>query len=152
MNSGYLLDTNHCSKLLFRPQSKITQHLSDIADSPVLINPIIAGELHYMAEKSERKTENREIISAFLDEILIRPLDRRTCDTFATIKVGLYMKFGPKDHKLLRNTRIHQIGFSDHDIWIAATAITYHVTLVTADTDFARIREVVPLMIENWIS
>ncbi len=151
MNSGYLLDTNHCSKLLFRKNNPIERYLSEIGDTPVSINSIIAGELNYMAEKSVYLSENREIISSFLDEITILPLDRKTCEIFAIMKAGLFRKFGPRDRKRMRKIRIHQIGFSDHDIWIAASAKAHEITLVTADKGFSRMQQIMPLVVENWI-
>jgi tRNA(fMet)-specific endonuclease VapC len=60
-----------------------------------------------MAEKYERINENRIFIASFLDGILVHPLDRRTCEIYAFIKAGLYKKFGPRDRKLRRKTRIN---------------------------------------------
>jgi len=43
------------------------------------------------------------------------------------------------------------LGFQDNDLWIAALAERYELTLVTSDSDFKRLSQVGNFAIENWL-
>jgi hypothetical protein len=58
--------------------------------------------------------------------------------------------FGPKDKKKRAATEIHKLGFSENDLWIAATAKRNNLTIVSADSDFKRMQEVLDISIESW--
>ena len=45
---------------------------------------------------------------------------------------------------------VAKLGFGDHDLWIAATAIDRGAVLVSADPDFLRMTDVVDLEVEDW--
>ena len=73
----YLLDTNHCSRLIFGEQN-IRQKVEQIGESFIATNLIVAGELIFMAQKSEYKQENLIKVNSFLTDINIYGIDEET--------------------------------------------------------------------------
>ena len=55
----YLLDTNHCSRLIDNNPS-ISQRLVELGDAFVSTCVIVEGELAFMVGRSTRKTENEK--------------------------------------------------------------------------------------------
>lgn len=64
----YLLDTNHCSRLIFG-EPIICHKVEQIGESLMATNLIVAGELIFMAQKSEYKDENFAKVTSFLSDI-----------------------------------------------------------------------------------
>ncbi|BAZ28151.1 PilT protein domain protein [Cylindrospermum sp. NIES-4074] len=62
----YLLDTNHCSSIIFGNLTVITK-VESIGISNVAISAITEGELLYMAENSTSVVDNLAIIEEFKD-------------------------------------------------------------------------------------
>lgn len=147
----YLLDTNHCSQII-GANPNVIKKLQEISSQGVGISAITRGELIFMVEKSERVKENYDNFSPFLDNINTYLIDNDISDCYGKLKAKILKHFGPKDKKQARNTTVQKLGFSDNDLWIAATAISYNLTLVSADSDFVRIQEVQALILENWCS
>ena len=119
----YLLDTNHCSKLL-SGHSGISRKLKSLGDVLVATCVVVRGELVYMAEK--------------------------TANVYGKLKAALIVRFGPREKAKLRRIDIERLGFRENDIWIAATAIRHGLTIVTADGDFLRMQQAVDMDVENW--
>ncbi|NER23491.1 MAG: type II toxin-antitoxin system VapC family toxin [Symploca sp. SIO1B1] len=69
---------------------------------------------------------------------------------YSRLKTSVFKYFAPKDKKKRRSTSMRNLGFSDHDLWIAATAIQHGLTLVSTDSDFQRINQVQPFSLESW--
>ena len=114
------------------------------------INVIVEGELLFMALNSGRVNENLRRVWVFLRRTHIYPADSTTAGIYGEIKSELFAHFGPRERAARRRTSIHQLGFDDNDLWIAATALQHNLTVVSADTDFHRIAEVRPLPLESW--
>ena len=123
----YLLDTNHCSRIIFG-QSEVMQQLQAHSEAGVATSVIVRGELFYMAAKSDQTAANLRQIKAFLNTINLYPINQPISDLYGEMK-----------------------GFGDNDLWIAATAIHYNLTVVSTDSDFQRIQQVETFSLESWV-
>ena len=124
--------------------------LKALGEAPLATCVIVRGELIFMAHKSERKDENLHQVCQFLSDILIYPIDDETADLYGKLKASILQRFGPKEKALRRKTDLAKLGFGENDLWIAAIAKRYGVTVVSADQDFQRLKEVVELSVETW--
>jgi len=43
------------------------------------------------------------------------------------------------------------LGISDNDLWIACTAIEHNLKIVSQDSDFSRMKEVMNISLESWL-
>jgi tRNA(fMet)-specific endonuclease VapC len=145
----YLLDTNHCSYII-NGEAKVIHALKSHPDSTIGIRIITYAELLYMAEKSAKTVQNRNAVESFLADVDLYLIDEETAIIYSRIKTSVFNQFAPKDKNKRRSTTISNLGFSDHDLWIAATAIQHSLTLVSADSDFKRINQVQPFSLESW--
>jgi tRNA(fMet)-specific endonuclease VapC len=146
----YLLDTNHCSRIIFG-EPNLIQQLQVHSETGVATSVIVRGELLYMAAKSEQTAANLQQVKAFLDTIDLYPINLPITDIYGNLKGKLVNTFGPKEKAERRKFNIQALGFGDNDLWIAATAIHYNLTVVSTDRDFQRIQQVEPLTLESWI-
>jgi len=147
----YLLDTNHCSRLL-QGHPAIINTLKELGETPIATCVIVRGELIFMAQKSERKAENLHQVHQFLNDILVYPVDDETADIYGKLKAAIIDRFGPKSKAQRRKAETTKLGFSENDLWIAAIAQRYGLIIVSADSDFERMKEVEELSIEKWWS
>jgi tRNA(fMet)-specific endonuclease VapC len=146
----YLLDTNHCSfAILGNPT--VLSRLAAIENSLVSTCVIVQGELVDMAERSQRQEDNLTLIYSFLMGIYIHNIDEFTATIYGQLKAALFKQFAPKEKKKRRKTKITDLGFGENDLWIAAIAIQHNLIIVSADSDFQRIRQVRTLTVESWI-
>ena len=113
----YLLDTNHCSRLL-QGHPAIVSKLQDLGDTPIETCVIVRGELIFMAQKSEQKAENLYQVHQFLSDILVYPIDDETADIYGTLKAAILDRFGPREKTQRRKTEMTKRGFSENDLWI----------------------------------
>lgn len=146
---SYLLDTNHCSYII-NGDSQIINALNTRSNGVISISIITYGELLYMTEKSKQKAQNRIVVEAFLADVDLYFIDEETALIYSRIKAAVFNYFAPKDKSKRRRTTISNLGFSDHDLWIVATAIQHGLTLVSADSDFKRIYQVQAFALESW--
>ena len=129
MNGKFLLDTNIIIAL-FAPESVIQKHL--ITAQAVFVPAIVLGELYYGARNSERVEENVTRIENFAAVNQILHCDAKTAQYYGLIKQKLRQKGQP---------------IPENDIWIAAIAQQYELTLVSRDQHFSKIDG---LQIETW--
>ena len=125
----FLLDTNMVIAL-FASETVVQQRLAEASE--VFVPSIVLGELYYGARKSTRVTENLARLDAFVASNTVLPCDTATAQQYGEIKNMLRAKGRP---------------IPENDIWIAAIAMQYQLTLVARDGHF---HEVDGLQIEAW--
>jgi tRNA(fMet)-specific endonuclease VapC len=125
----FLLDTNIVIALFAR-EAAIQQRLAEASE--VFVPSIVLGELYYGARKSTRVIENLARIDEFVASSAVLLCDPATAQQYGDIKNKLRAKGRP---------------IPENDIWIAAIAMQYQLTLVARDGHF---HEVDGLQIEAW--
>jgi tRNA(fMet)-specific endonuclease VapC len=127
--SGKLLDTNAIVAL----QKNEPAFLAFLQQSDDLFIPaVVIGELYYGAANSERVTENTKVIDDLASENAILACDTATARLYGQIRHTLRIKGNP---------------IPENDVWIAAIAMQYGLTLVTRDAHF---QEIPGLAVEGW--
>lgn len=119
--SKFLLDTNAIIALQ-REDEALKKLLTAAID--VFVPVVAVGELYYGAYKSGRVEENRQNVAAFIAGRVVLRVDADTADVYGQAKQGLRAKGRP---------------IPENDIWIAALAIQYDLTLITDDAHFAEV-------------
>jgi tRNA(fMet)-specific endonuclease VapC len=147
----YLLDTNHCSRLLWGHPG-LRRRIEQIDSAPVATSTIAVGELFYMGYRSERQDPNLVEVEAFLATLPVYSIDNAIARMYGHVRAAVFAEFGPIERAKRRHTTIAQLGFDDNDLWVAAIALSHRLIVVTSDSDFERIAGVVPLRHENWLT
>lgn len=129
MNGRFLLDTNIIIAL-FAEDPKIHEHITNASE--VFVPSIAIGELYFGAYKSSKVQENHARIDEFIFNNTVLACNADTARRYGDIKFSLKEKGQP---------------IPENDIWIAAVAQQYDLTLVTRDTHFGVIDD---LKIEAW--
>jgi tRNA(fMet)-specific endonuclease VapC len=123
-----LLDTNIVVAILNQDTS-LAKRLEGIT---VYISSIVLGEVYFGAYKSARVTENLARIETFVAHYQVLSCDKSTAARYGQIKQILGAKGRP---------------IPENDMWIAAIAMQYGLTLVTRDEHF---KQVDGLLLETW--
>jgi len=118
MSGRFLLDTNIVIALWANDES-VMNHLA--LASEVFIPLIVLGELCYGARKSAWSAKNIARIDDFAIQSTILLADMTTAQQYGQIKNRLRAKGRP---------------IPENDLWIAALAVQYTLTLVTRDDHF----------------
>ncbi len=121
MAGRFLLDTNIIIAL-FAGEAPVREHLATAAE--VFLSSIAVGELCFGARKSERVAENLQRIEELATSSVVLPCDIETARRYGEIKSALRAKGLP---------------LPENDIWIAAIAAQYGLTVVTRDGHYSRI-------------
>ncbi|MGI8549313.1 MAG: type II toxin-antitoxin system VapC family toxin [Dehalococcoidia bacterium] len=145
----YLLDANHCGRHL-AGDPRMLQRFTELGSMAIATCAIVAGELIFMAEKSERRHANLQLIYGFLQDIAVYPIDQETAVPYGELKAALLLHFGPKERAKRRQYTIERLGFTENDLWIAALARQHDLIVVSADRDFVRMAEETDLAVEAW--
>ena len=145
----YLLDSTHCI-MIMSGEASLRQKVESLVDVPMATCAVVAGELFFGAYKSEQAMRNVRLIESFISSFHVYQVDVETAKIYGRLKSGILDRFGPKGKAQKRIARLEKLGFSDNDIWIAATAKQYDLTIVSADSDFQRLQSVEDLKVESW--
>ncbi len=129
MIGRFLLDTNVAIAILEK-EVDLEQHLG--GEIEIFLNTVVAGELFFGAEKSRRVDENVARVRALALRCPVLPCDLETARHYGAVK-----------HLLSRKGR----PIPENDIWIAASARQYGLTLVTRDGHFDSVDD---LKVERW--
>jgi tRNA(fMet)-specific endonuclease VapC len=78
-------------------------------------------------------------------------VDETTATLYGQLKASLFNQFAPKEKSKRRKTKMTHLGFDENDLWISAIALQQNLTVVSADSDFQRIRTVKALSVESWL-
>jgi tRNA(fMet)-specific endonuclease VapC len=133
MNGNVLLDTNIVIAL-FGSDQAVQANMKSAAE--IFLSSTILGELFYGALHSDpiRLADNLARIHGFAASVDVLPCDLHTARHYGEIKAGLRKRGSP---------------IPENDIWIAAIARQYGLTLVSRDAHF----QAVPgLTILDWRS
>lgn len=128
MNNAFLLDTNIVIAYLDNA-SEIRRRSTGV---DLFLSVIVVGELYHGALNSSDKARNLTLLRNYLAYQLSVPCDGITAERFGIIAADLQRRGQP---------------IPDNDIWIAAQAIQYDLTLVTRDAHFERVGG---LKLERW--
>lgn len=130
MTSGkFLLDTNIIIALFGGDPSVC----SEVKKASEIYVPLISiGEMYYGAEKSNRISENIQLLDEFAAASRLLTIDLETSRQYGRIKSALKVKGCP---------------LPENDIWISAISMRHSVTLVTRDKHFL---EIEGLTTERW--
>ena len=118
MSGEVLLDTNIVIAL-FSQDKKIIEELGKT--ETVFVPSIVMGELYYGAFNSAKAEQNIKQLDAFRDANAVLRCDALTAKRYGNIKHQLKQKGNP---------------IPENDIWIAALAMQYELTLVSRDKHF----------------
>lgn len=121
MGGDLLLDTNIVISLI-NEDPVILRSIAGIQS--VMVPSIVIGELYYGAFKSGKVQENLSRIKEFASESAVLSCDETTGRHYGYIKNALREKGQP---------------LPENDIWIAALAQQYRLTLVSRDQHFTKI-------------
>ncbi|MEM6796332.1 MAG: type II toxin-antitoxin system VapC family toxin [Acidobacteriota bacterium] len=129
MPGRYLLDTN-IAILILNQKIHLASKLSRGVE--IYLDAAAVGELYYGAAKSGRPKSNRQRIEGVLEYCPVLAHDLETSVRYGLLKAQLGMK-----GRMI----------PENDVWIAASALRYSLTLATRDRHFG---EVEGLAVEAW--
>ena len=129
----FLVDTDITIYWLNNKYPQIDQKIRTVGDDTIFISSITVAELFYGAYNSSNPAKNLKLVNELILDINIINFDPKAGKQFGTMKAEL-KKIG----KII----------NDSDLFIAATAISNDMILVTNNENhFQRIKN---LKIENW--
>jgi tRNA(fMet)-specific endonuclease VapC len=127
--TAYLLDTGILI-FSFRGDATITSRIA--SESMLYTSSIVLGELYHGAYGSPHEADDVRSIDELTQRLTILPVDIETAKDYGRIK---------------REQRIKGRMLPENDMWIAATAIQYGITLAGRDVHFTWIDR---LNYEQW--
>lgn len=122
----FLLDTSAYSAFMRRDPDVV--QLFESAEN-LYLNPVVLAEVRAGFLLGTRREKNERALREFLQSsrVTVLPIDDETADRWAIIAVSLRKAGTP---------------ISSNDIWIAASAMQHGLPILTSDTDFQKIPQV----------
>jgi predicted nucleic acid-binding protein len=121
-----LIDTSAYSAFM-RGHQEIKE-LFQVAEH-LYLNPIILGELYAGFQRGRKRSQNEALLHQFLQSprVNIFPLDEETAERYSVILNTLWTAGNP---------------IPTNDLWIAASAMQYGLEIVTTDSHFQKVVQV----------
>lgn len=130
---AYMLDTNICIYVMKNYPAALREKFNTLAEQ-LCISSITLGELHYGAEKSERRVENLKAIEHFTARLDVLPFGDKAAAHYGQVRAELERAGTP---------------CGTHDMEIGAHARSEGLIVVTNNMrEFARMPGV---RVENWV-
>jgi tRNA(fMet)-specific endonuclease VapC len=129
MSGRYLLDTNVAVRVL---NQEVDLKARRDGGLEAFLCLTVVGELLYGAERSGRPEVNRERVDRLIERCPIVPQGLETARRCGALKAALAGKRRP---------------IPENDLWIAASALQYQLTLATLDRHFEAVEG---LQSEAW--
>ncbi|BAY34990.1 virulence associated protein C (plasmid) [Nostoc carneum NIES-2107] len=129
MSGEIALDTSVAVRFLNGDEVVVSQVL---ALPEVVLPTIVVGELLFGAENSTRPLQNLPRYLEFIQTCVVVPLSQETAAVYAKTRMALKRKGRP---------------IPMNDVWIAAQCLEQAWVLVTDDTDFNYVDD---LVLERW--
>ena len=166
---GYLFDTNAVSALwnARHPEhDTVKTFFASVSQSPVWLSTIVLAEIEYgmkITPEMDIDSQN-QVRREMAKHPLMLDIDKHTIGPYSDLRAELFKKFSPRDRRgrlttkwpedLIERTSAKELGIQENDIWIAAQAMQYDLTLVTDDY-MQRLVEIsksldYPLRIARW--
>jgi tRNA(fMet)-specific endonuclease VapC len=129
----YLLDTNICIAIIHRPDPELVKKFSQCDPKDFALCSIVKAELIYGARKSQRITENLNVLETFFAPFESLPFDDRAA-VFYGLNRAILEKSGTP------------IG--GNDLLIASIALAHDTIVLTRNTgEFSRVPGI---KVESW--
>lgn len=145
----YLLDTNHCSRLLMN-DVQVLQQVATVQIAQIATCAVVQGELEYMVQNSRDRERNRFMLDQLLKGMYIYSITSETASIYGDLKAAVIKRFGPKNKAKRQTVRLQELGMGENDLWIAAVALQHNAILVSSDSDFQRLQDICSLAVESW--
>ena len=131
----FLLDTNALSDLM-GAHPKIQSRLAALPTSDKVITcAIVRGEILYGIDRlapGKKREQLRDQADSMFQIVTCEPMPKQVGDEYARIKLACQRKGLPLDA---------------NDLWVAATALAIDGVLVTRDSDFHKVDD---LVVQDW--
>lgn len=131
MSTSYLLDSS-VLVLLLKQDSTMSQKLAGVGSAAFYVSTVALGELYYGAEHSSSVEKSRVDVDTLTRTMTVLAADHATARKYGLLK---------------HEQRAKGSMLPDNDLWIAATALQYGLTLIARDQHFTWIAE---LTLEQW--
>ena len=131
MSTNYLLDSSVLVFIL-KQDNVILRRLVEVTSAQFYISVVALGELYYGAEHSVNIEKSLKEVDHLAQTLTVLIADNGTAKRYGLIK---------------HEQRAKGLMLPDNDLWIAATAMQYGLTLAARDQHF---NWIVGLALEQW--